>query len=125
MSKIQLTLTGLACVYVLTFSGGFLQAAPLNFLNFILFALLFAGGVVLVIQTRKSNATGAALWSLMLTSASTTLLFLFFALYEGARQMGYAAFSARLEAFLYLLTLLFWALVIASLVQTRKSKGIT
>ena len=120
MSQIQFLLVGLAATYVMTFVCGFLQATPYNFLNHVFFFLLFVGGGVLVGLASRTMDPGLGRWSLYATSASTTLLFVCYAGYEVTRQLGYADVSARLEGFLYLLTLVFWILIIASFVLLRR-----
>ncbi len=111
---------GLAVVYVVTFLSGFLQDTLFNFFNYIFFLLLFIGGIVLIRATFKSEATGITKWILFLTGISTTLLFTSYIGYELLRLQGYKDFVGSIEAFLYLITLIFWILVIASLVLIRR-----
>ncbi len=111
---------GLAVVYVMTFLSGFLQDTLFNFFNYIFFLLLFIGGIVLIIATVKSEATGITKWILFLTGISTTLLFISYIGYELLRLQGYKDFVGSIEAFLYLTTLIFWILVIISLVLIKR-----
>ena len=111
---------GLAVIYVLTFLSGFLQATRFNFLNYVFFFLLFMGGVVLIGVTAKSEATGMIRGALFLTGVSTTLLFLFYLAYEWSRLKGHSDLEGSIEAILYLTTLIFWILVIATLVLMRR-----
>ena len=116
----QKLVIGLAVIYVLTFLSGFLQATQLNFFNYIFFFLLFLGGIVLISVTVKSDATGMTRGILFLTGISTTLLFIFFVAYEWSRLNGYHDLEGSIEGLLYLTTLIFWILVVASLVLIRK-----
>ena len=111
---------GLAVIYVLTFLSGFLQDTQFNFFNYIFFFLLFIGGIVMIRVTVKSEATGMTKWILFMTGISTTLLFIFFVAYEWSRLNGYHDLEGSIEGLLYLTTLIFWILVVASLVLIRK-----
>ena len=114
---------GLAVIYVMTFLSGFLQDTQFNFINYIFFSLLFIGGIVLIRVTVKSEATGMTKGILFLTGISTTLLFIFYIGYELLRLKGYEDFVGSIEALLYLITLVFWILVIISLVLIRRIGG--
>ena len=116
----QKVVIGLAVVYVMTFVSGFLQATPFNFLNYIFFILLLIGAIVLLNLTVKSEAPGMTKGILFLTGISTTLLFIFFVAYEWSRLNGYHDLEGSIEGLLYLTTLIFWILVVASLVLIRK-----
>ena len=116
----QKVVIGLAVIYVMTFVSGFLQAAPFNFLNYIFFVLLLIGAIVLLNLTVKSEAPGMTKGILFLTGISTTLLFIFFVAYEWSRLNGYHDLEGSIEGVLYLTTLIFWILVVASLVLIRK-----
>jgi len=111
---------GLAVVYVMTFLSGFLQDTLFNFFNYIFFSLLFIGGIVLIRVTVKSEATGITKGILFLTGISATLLFILYIGYELLRLKGYEDFVGSIEALLYLTTLIFWILVIISLVLIRR-----
>lgn len=119
----QKVVIGLAVIYLLTFLGGFLQATPFNFLNHVFFFLLFIGGIVLMSMTAKSEATGMTRGILLLTGVSTTLLFISFEAYEWSRLKGHNDLEGSIEGLLYLTTLIFWILVIVSLVLMRKMGG--
>ena len=121
--RMQLVVIGLAVTYVMTFLSGFLQATQFNFVNYILFALLFIGGIVLIKLTVKSEATGMTRGVLFLTGVSTTLLFISYVAYEWFRHKGYGDLEGSIEGLLYLMTLFFWILVIVSLVLIRKMGG--
>lgn len=112
---------GLAVIYVMTFLSGFLQDTQFNYLNYILFSLLFIGGIVLIGVTAKSEATGVTRWVLFLTGVSTALLFTFYVGYEWFRLKGHSDLEGSIEGLLYLMTLLFWVGVIASLVLMRRT----
>jgi hypothetical protein len=114
---------GLALTQVMTFLGGFLQATPFNFLNYIFFVALCIGGVELINMTLKSEATGMAMVVLCLTGISAILLFGLFVCYDWFRLAGNGDVEASIELLLYLVTLFFWILVIASLVLARKLDG--
>lgn len=114
----------LAVAYVLTFVGGFLQATPLNFFNYIFFAILGLGGIVLIRLTIQSKATGMLRGFLFLTGTSSVLLFILFVGYERSRLTGNMDLEASIEAWLYLITLLFWIVVIGSLVLIRRTRGL-
>lgn len=114
---------GLALIYVMTFLSGFLQDTQKNFFNYIFFSLLLIGGIVLIRVTVKSEATGMTKGILFLTGISTTLLFIFYIGYELLRLRGYDDFLGSIEALLYLMTLIFWILVIISLVLIRRIGG--
>ena len=114
----------LAVIYVMTFASGFLQDTQYNFFNYIVFSLLFIGGIGLMSGTVKSRQTGTTRGFLFLTGLSTTLLLVFYICYEWFRLKGYYDHEASMEAFLYLLTLFFWVGVIGSLVLIRKPKGL-
>ena len=116
----QKVVIGLAVTYVMTFVSGFLQATPFNFLNYIFFVLLLIGAIVLLNLTVKSEAPGMTKGILFLTGISTTLLFIFFVAYEWSRLNGYHDLEGSIEGLLYLTTLIFWILVVASLVLIRK-----
>ena len=119
----QKVVIGLAVIYVLTFLSGFLQATRFNFLNHVFFSLLFIGGIVLISVTAKSEATGMTRGVLFLTGVSTTLLFIFYVAYEWSRLKGYNDLEGSMEGLLYLTTLIFWILVIMSLVLIRRIGG--
>ena len=114
---------GLAVIYVLTFLSGFLQETPFNFLNHVFFSLLCIGGIVLIRVAAKSEATGMTRGILFLTGVSTTLLFIFYVAYEWSRLKGHDDLEGSIEGFLYLTTLIFWILVIMSLVLIRRIGG--
>ena len=120
---LQKVVIGLAVTYVMTFLSGFLQATQFNFVNYIFFSLLFIGGIVLISVTVKSEATGMTRGVLFLTGISTTLLFIFYVAYEWFRLKGYSDLEGSIEGLLYLTTLVFWILVIVSLVLIRKIGG--
>ena len=120
---LQKVVLGLAVTYVMTFLSGFLQATQFNFVNYIFFSLLFIGGIVLIGVTVKSEATGMTRWVLFLTGISTTLLFIFYVAYEWFRLKGHSDLEGSIEGLLYLTTLVFWILVIVSLVLIRKIGG--
>lgn len=119
----QKLVIGLAVLYVMSFLGGFLQATPFNFLNYVFFFLLFAGGLWLTGMSVKSELGGMTRGTLFLTGISSALLFLLFVPYEWFRYKGYGDLEASIEGFLYLTTLVFWILVIASLVLMKKAGG--
>ena len=119
----QKVVIGLAVIYVLTFLSGFLQATQLNFLNYVFFFLLFIGGIVLISVTAKSEATGMTRGISFLTGGSTILLFVLYVAYEWFRLKGHSDLEGSIEGFLYLTTLIFWILVIVSLVLLRKIGG--
>ena len=110
-------------IYVMTFLSGFLQDTQFNFFNYILFSLLFIGGIVLISVTVKSDATGMTRGILFLTGISTTLLFTFYVGYEWFRLRGHTDLEGSIEGLLYLTTLVFWIGVIASLVLIRRIGG--
>jgi len=116
----QKIIIGLAVIYVLTFLSGFLQDTPFNFLNYILFFLLFIGGIGLIGVTVKSEATGMTKGVVLLTGISTTLLFVFGVAYEWFRLKGHSDLEGSMEGLLYLTTLVFWILVVVSLVLIRR-----
>jgi hypothetical protein len=120
----QKILIGLAAIYILTFLGGFLQDTPFNFVNYILFSLLFIGGIFLISVTVRSEATGMIKAIVLLTGASTTILFILGAAYEWFRLKGNKDLEGSIEGLLYLTTLVFWILVIVSLVLIRRSGNI-
>ena len=121
--RMKRTVIGLAVIYVMTFLSGFLQDTQFNFVNYILFSLLFIGGIVLISVTVKSDATGMTRGILFLTGISTTLLFTFYVGYEWFRLRGYTDLEGSIEGLLYLTTLVFWIGVIASLVLIRRIGG--
>ena len=116
----QKVVVGLAVIYVMTFVCGFLQATPFNFLNYIFFFLLFLGGIVLMNLTVKSETTVMTSGILFLTGISTALLSMFFVAYEWSRLKGYSDLEGSIEGLLYLTTLIFWILVVASLIVIRR-----
>ena len=116
---IQKVVIGLALIYVLTFLGGFLQATPFNFINYVFFGFLFIGGMVLINLTIKSEATGTTAAVLVLTATSTAALFFGFVAYEWVRLAGLRDWENSIEAFLYLTTLIFWILIVASFFAIR------
>ena len=120
---IQRVVIGLAVIYVLTFLSGFLQDTPFNFVNYILFSLLFIGGICLISVTVKSEATGLTRVIVLLTGISTTLLFIFGVAYEWFRLKGYKDLEGQIEGLLYLTTLIFWILVVVSLILIRRMGG--
>ena len=107
--RLRKIVIGLAVIYVMTFLSGFLQATQYNFLNYILFFLLFIGGIVLMRVTVKSKATGMTRGFLFLTGISTTLLLIFFIGYEWFRLEGFQGLEGSIEALLYLTTLFSWS----------------
>ena len=116
----QKVVIGLAAIYLLTFLSGFLQATPFNFVNYIFFSLLLIGGIVLINVTVKSEATGMTRGIVLLTGISTTLLFIFYVAYEWFRLKGYNDLEGSIEGLLYLTTLIFWTLVVVSLILIRR-----
>ena len=117
---LQKVVIGLAVLYVLTFLGGFLQATPFNFVNYIFFSLLLIGGIVLISVTLKSEATGVTRGALFLTGISTTMLFILGAAYEWFRLTGRSDLEGSMEGLLYLTTLIFWILIVVDLVLIRR-----
>ena len=114
----------LAALYLMSFMGGFLQATPLNFLNYVFFLLLALGGVALIRVTVGSKATGALRTFLFLTAISSIVLLVFFLPYEWARLRGDTDLAASIEAWLYAITLLFWIAVTGSLLLIRRTTGL-
>ena len=119
-TRLRITVSALAVIYVMTFLSGFLQDTPYNFFNYIFFSLLFIGGIGLMKETVKSTQTLAARGFLFLTGICTTLLFLSGIGYEWFRIQGYHDREASIEALLYLLTLVFWIGAIGSLALIRR-----
>jgi hypothetical protein len=119
----QKVVIGLAVIYVLTFLSGFLQDTRFNFFNYVLFSLLFIGGIGLIGATVKSEATGMTKGIVLLTGISATLLFVFYVAYEWLRLKGHNDLEGSLEGLLYLTTLVFWILVVVSLVLIRRIGG--
>ena len=70
-TRLRIIVSALAVVYVMTFLGGFLQDTQYNFFNYILFSLLFVGGIGLMSVTVKSEATGMTRGFLFLTGITT------------------------------------------------------
>ena len=120
---LQKAVIGLAVIYVFTFLSGFLQDTRFNFVNHVFFSLLFIGGIVLMSVTAKSEAAGMTRWILFLTGVSTTLLFIFYVAYEWSRLKGHSDVEGSMEGLLYLITLIFWVLVVVSLVLLRRMGG--
>ena len=116
----QKIVIGIAVIYVLTFLGGFLQATPFNFVNYIFFTLLLIGGIVLISVALKSDATGMTRGTLILTGISTTILFILFVAYEWFRLKGGSDLEGSIEGLLYLTTLIFWILIVLDLVLIRR-----
>ena len=115
--ELKMIVIGLAVIYVMTFLGGFLQATQFNFLNYIFFFLLFVGGIMLMVETGKSDEALVTKGVLFLIGICTTVLFTFGAGYEWARLTDRGDLERSIEAFLYLTTLFFWIGVVASLVM--------
>ena len=118
----QRVVIGLAVVYVLTFVSGFLQDTPFNFLNYVFFFLLFIGGCGLIGVTVKSEAPGMTKGFVFLTGISATLLFVFYVAYEWSRLKGHNDLEGSVEGLLYLTTLVFWILVVVSLVSDKENR---
>lgn len=118
--RLLIMVVGLAVVYILTFLCGFLQDTDYNFFNYIFFLLLFIGGIHLIRVTVKSEITGLTKGILFLTAISTTLLFIAYIGYEVLRLRGHEDIAGSIEGLLYLATLIFWILVIISLVLLWK-----
>jgi hypothetical protein len=59
----------------------------------------------------------------LLTGISATLLFVFYVAYEWLRLKGHNDLEGSLEGLLYLTTLVFWILVVVSLVLIRRIGG--
>jgi hypothetical protein len=121
--KVTIIVVGLAVVYLMTFVGGFLQATPYNFVNYIFLFLLFIGGIALIMATVKSEATLVAQGFLYVAGVCATLLFVFFVGYDWFRLQGNEDLEGSLEGFLYLLTLFFWIGVIGSLIVYRSPQA--
>ena len=119
-TRLRILVSALAVTYVLTFLSGFLQDTRYNFVNYIFFSLLFIGGILLLYRTVNSTQTLTARGFLFLTGISSTLLLIFFIGYEWFRLSGNNDLEASTEAFLYLLTLIFWVVAIGSLVLIRR-----
>jgi hypothetical protein len=116
----QRVVVGLAVTYVLTFLSGFLQDTQFNFVNYVFFSLLFIGGIGLIGVTVNSEATGMTKGIVLLTGVSAILLFVLYVAYEWFRLKGYNDLEGSMEGFLYLTTLVFWILVVVSLVLLRR-----
>ena len=119
-ARLRTIVSAMAVTYVLTFLSGFLQDTQYNFVNYILFALLFIGGICLMTETVRSVQTGSTKGLMFLTGVSTTLLLVFYMGYEWFRLRGDHDFETSIEALLYLLTLIFWVGTIGSLVLIRR-----
>ena len=119
----QKIIIGLALIYILTFLAGFLQDTPYNFVNYILFSLFFIGGIALISATLKSEATGMTRVIVLLTGISTSVLFILGIGYEWFRLKGDKDLEGSIEGLLYLLTLIFWMLVVVSLVLLSRIGG--
>ncbi len=119
-TRLRITVSALAVIYVMTFLSGFLQNTQYNFLNYIFFSILFIGGIGLMSGTAKSTQTRTARGFLFLSGISTTLLLIFGIGYEWFRLKGHHDLEASVEALLYWLTLFFWVGVIGSLVLIRR-----
>ena len=119
-TRLRIIVSALAVIYAMTFFSGFLQDTQYNFFNYIFFSLLFIGGIGLMSGTVKSTQTGTTRGFLFLTGISTTLLLIVFIGYEWFRLKGDHDLEASTEAFLYLLTLFFWAGAIGSLILIRR-----
>ncbi|MBT8489227.1 MAG: hypothetical protein HKN72_08260 [Gemmatimonadetes bacterium] len=113
----------LAVLYVMTFLSGFLQDTRFNFVNYVFFALLGLGGMVLIRNTIESKAPGSIRGVLLLTGTSSILLPSFFLAYDWARLSGQPDLSASLEGLLYWMTLFFWVVVIGSLVLLGRMRA--
>lgn len=120
----------LAVIYVMTFVSGFLQATQYNFVNHILFSLLFIGGIVLIRVTVRSEATGMTRGFVFLTGIATTLLLIFGIGYEWSggrlaffRLEGDQDLEGSIEDLLYWISLAFWIGVIGSLVLIGRIAG--
>ena len=122
--RLTILVAALAVIYVMTFVSGFLQDTPFNFFNYIVFSLLFIGGIVLLSTTVKCKATGKTKAFLFLAGISTTLLLIFYIGYEWSRLQGHTDLEGSIEALLYWITLLFWIGVVGSLVLIRRLKGL-
>jgi hypothetical protein len=114
----------LAVLYVMTFLSGFLQDTQFNFFNYIFFAFLFLGGILLMRVTVESRATGTLRRFLFLTGISSVVLLISFLGYEWSRLTRHSDSEAFLEAFLYWITLFFGIAVIRSLVLIRRIRGL-
>jgi len=119
-TRLRTIVSTLAVIYVVTFLSGFLQDTQYNFVNYVLFALLFIGGVGLMSGTVKSMQTGTTKGFLILTGVSTTLLLIFYIGYEWFRLKGNHDLETSIEALLYRLTMIFWVGAIGSLALIRK-----
>ena len=73
--------------------------------------------------TLKSGATGITRAIVLITGVSTTLLFILGVAYEWFRLKGDKDLEGSIEVFLYLLTLIFWILVVVSLVLISRIGG--
>ena len=113
----------LAVIYGMTFLSGFLQDTHFNFVNYIFFSGLLIGGIRLIRVTVNSAVTGMTKGILLITGISTSLLFIFYISYELLRLNSYEKFVGSIEALLYLTTLVFWILVITSLVLIKRIGG--
>ncbi len=119
-TRIRITVSALAVIYVMAFLSGFLQDTKYNFFNYIFFSLLFIGGIGLMIGTVKSTQSSTTRGFLFLRGISTTLLLIFGIGYERFRLGGHHDLEASVEGLLYWLTLLFWVGVIGSLILIRR-----
>ena len=121
--KIRPLVIGLAVIYVMTFLSGFLQNTPFNFVNYILFLLLSAGGFLLMRATVRSRATAVTVGFLFLTGICTLLLLIFGIGYEWSRLGGHRDLEGLFEGILYLVTLVFLIGVIGSLALATRMSG--
>lgn len=122
-SRLRLYLLVLASIGILTFLAGFLQATEYNFLNYLAYAVLVAGGGWLMVETHRSNQGPLARTFLFATAVATTLIGVFYTGYEWFRLGGDAGFAGQAEGILYWLSLLFAIGIVGAALSIRRSAG--
>jgi len=117
------TVYTLLVLFIITFFTGFLQSTTYEFVIYIFYFILLAGGIKLIILTLKSNVSVMSKIFLLLTGFALTIYFIFF-IYAFTNNILFGSdlteIMESLEDILYLVSLLFFIGVIGSLVMLRK-----
>ena len=76
LGRVKRTVYTLIVLSVITFLSGFLKYTRFEFVGYILFFLLFIGGVKLIVMTSKTKATGKISRGFLLLTGVSTILFM-------------------------------------------------
>ena len=126
LNSVKRTVYTLIVFSIIAFLTGFLQYTTFEFVIYIFYLILFAGGIKLIILTLQSNVTGISKIFLFLTGFTLTIYFLFF-IYALANNIFIGSDITQImesfEGILYLDSLFVLIGFIGSLISLRTKKS--